>query len=459
MHELLSLRARGLGLPLLVCAWVQPVSGAGEGGPLPVTTRSVAANRIAETPDYAHEWGGAGSWLDFGLESRTRYERRWHDYSYPGLISDNALVTRNLLFLGVREGLDPLRLGLELEDSRRFFSDRIDLPAIENELEVLQAYLQLYFEAVAGAPLRLSFGRMAFDWVDRRLIARNRNRNAISAFDGLRLRLGEETGPWELEAIATRPVDRYIEDFDESSDHARLYGLAGFWRGWSPHVVLEPYWLWLDQEDLRGLLPVRRDLHTLGLHAYGCWGRQLAWDYDLSVAGQWGETLGERHRAWAAHAEVGRTFATAWKPRLALWLNYASGDDAGGDGRNERFDPLYGATFALYGYSGYFAWQNLVNPALHLSFQPAGKLRCELMHRAVWLASESDAWVRGLRLDRSGGSGAFVGQETDVRVVWQVAENFDLDLCYAHFFPGGFAEETGAAPQSDLVQIAATLRF
>ena len=69
--------------------------------------------------------------------------------------------------------------------------------------------MQLHFDdVIAGQPFSLSFGRMAFDWVDRRLISRNRNRNTISAFDGLRLRLGDETAPWEMEAIAVRPVDR-----------------------------------------------------------------------------------------------------------------------------------------------------------------------------------------------------------------------------------------------------------
>ena len=81
------------------------------------------------------------------------------------------------------------------------------------------------------------------------------------------------------------------------------------------------------------------------------------------------------------------------------------------------------------------------------------------MHRAFWLASDTDAWVRGLRRDHTGGSGSYVGQETDVRLVWQVCKNFDIDIAYAHFFPGSFVENTGASPQGDFVQIAGTLRF
>jgi hypothetical protein len=423
----------------------------------PVVTRSTAANRIAEKPDYAHAFGGVDG-LEAGFESRTRYEVRDHDYTL-GLLSDDALVTRNLLYLGIKKALDPLRLAFELQDSRRFFSDLPATPNLVNTLEPLQAYAQLYFEnAVGDAPLSLSFGRMAFDWADRRLIARNRNRNVISAFDGLRLRLGDENAPWEVDAIAVRPVTRSIQNLDESADDLRLYGLAGYWRGGSPHVVLEPYWLWLDQREA-GTTALRRNLHTFGLHAFGQWGRGNAWDYDLSLAGQWGRSGGLTHRAQAAHVEVGHTWNNGWKPRLALWLNYASGDSNPTDSGNQRFDPLYGATYAFYGFSSYCSWQNMINPALRLSFQPVKRLRCELMHRGIWLASDTDAWVKSGRRDATGNSGSFVGQETDVRLVWQLSSCCDIDLACAHFFPGGFASGTGAAPPANFMQVAATLRF
>lgn len=101
----------------------------------------------------------------------------------------------------------------------------------------------------------------------------------------------------------------------------------------------------------------------------------------------------------------------------------------------------------------------MINPALRLSFQPFKKLKCELIHRGYWLASDTDAWVKSGRRDASGNSGRFVGQETDIRLVWQVRTNFEIDLAYAHFFPGGFTANTGAAPLADFMQVAAALRF
>ena len=46
----------------------------------------------------------------------------------------------------------------------------------------------------------------------------------------------------------------------------------------------------------------------------------------------------------------------------------------------------------------------------------------------------------------------------DEKAAWEV-EAFDIDLAYAHFYPGSFTQRTGDAPPSDFVQIAATVRF
>ena len=458
---------------MAVLAFLTSSGGAAERaeGSKPVTSRSVAVNRSNERPEYARPFDTAaaaygfdllkrdGGRLDFGIESRTRYERRWHDFTTPGLITDNALVTRNLLYLGVRNVCDPLRFVVELEDSRRFFSDRADVPNVVNELELLQAYAQFHFDdAFGNVPLSFSIGRMTFDSGDRRLIERTRNRNAMTAFDGLRLRVGDDNTPWEIDAFAMRHVVRNVEDLDKSSPGSTLYGITGYLRGWSPSVVLEPYWLWLDQRNDRDPAQ-RRSLHTIGLHAFGQWGARKEWDSDVSLAGQWGEARGLVHRAAAAHLEAGYTWDTDWKPRLALWFNYATGDRHPNDDRSERFDSLFGDNFSFYGYSGYFTWQNINNPALRLSAQPARGVRCEVIHRAIWLASETDSWVRAERRDPTGGSGRYVGQETDARIIWQVSPAVEIDLAYAHFFPGSFARRTGNAPQGDFVQIAATVRF
>lgn len=46
--------------------------------------------------------------------------------------------------------------------------------------------------------------------------------------------------------------------------------------------------------------------------------------------------------------------SAGWKPRLALWFNYATGDRHADDGKSQRFDSLYGDNFSFYSYAGYF---------------------------------------------------------------------------------------------------------
>ena len=140
-------------------------------------------------------------------------------------------------------------------------------------------------------------------------------------------------------------------------------------------------------------------------------------------------------------------------------MNYASGDRDPLDGNSGQFDQLYGASFAFYGYTSYFNWQNMINPAMRLSFQPNKALRCEIIHRGVWLASDRDAWPRASRSDPTGGSGRYVGQELDLRTAWQLTEHLEIEAVYAHFFPGAFVEATGASPDSHFGYLAATIRF
>jgi hypothetical protein len=437
----------------------------------PVTSRSVAVTRSPEQPEYARSLKEATAaygletlksdveWLEVGIESRTRYEYRWHDYTTASLITDDILVTRNFLYIGVKHVIDPLRFVFELDDSRAFVSDRPDTPNAANEFEPMQAYVQLHFDNVFGhAPLSLSVGRMTIDSIDRRLIERTRNRNTMTTFDGVRLRLGDDQSPWEIDTFALRHAEREIEDFDESTPNSTLYGLTAYFRGMSPHLVIEPYWLWLDERD-EPELAARRNLQTYGVHAFGQWGEHCAWDYDVDLVGQFGESRGLDHRAGAAHVEAGYTWSTGWKPRLALWFNYATGDRHPNDGSDERFDSLFGDNFSFYSYAGYLTWQNMINPALRLSFHPTSRLKCELIHRVIWLASDTDAWVRAGRRDPSGDSGSYVGQEADARTIWTLCSSCNIDIAYAHFIPGDFTDHTGASPDSNFVQIAATITF
>ena len=396
-------------------------------------------------------------WLDVGAELRTRYENRgyyYHDMEESG----DRLLTRSRFYLGVREVLDPLRVAIEIQDARYFGTDFSDNTT--DYADILKLYGELYFPDVGdeGHPLRFRVGRMSFDSIDRRLVARNRFRNTTHAFDGARLTWGERATDWEIDTFAVMPVDITPESPDRSSSAEWLYGLTGYWRGWAPYWTLEPYYFILDKDRTEPDID-DQTLHTMGLHGFGVLG-QTGFDGDFNTAFQWGRDGDLTQRAFAMHGEVGYTFDRPSSPRAAFWVNYASGDDDPNDGVNERFDRLFGASHTMYGHSDLFTWQNMVNPTAYFSIRPAKPLRFEVFYRWYWLASDTDAWVvPGLR-DEAGGSGDFIGQELDLRVRYQIRRHLGLDAGCAYFMPGEFVDNTARdANNSCFFYLQLTLRL
>jgi hypothetical protein len=73
------------------------------------------------------------------------------------------------------------------------------------------------------------------------------------------------------------------------------------------------------------------------------------------------------------HLELGNTFRPPMSPDIAVKYDFASGDDDPFDGRNQRFDTLYGARSFELGWSGIyglFARSNLETPGIRVSLEP-----------------------------------------------------------------------------------------
>ena len=299
---------------------------------------------------------------------------------------------------------------------------------------------------------------MCFDSADRRLLSRNRNRNVINNFDGIRMRVGDENSPYESDIFALRFVEPNVRRFDHSNPQSTLYGTTFYLRGLDPHHTIEPFWLWLDQRTVNDPT-LRKNLHSVGFHIFGEFGDKKAWDYDTSFTYQKGSVRSISHTAFAAHAEAGYSWKTALNPRLAAWVNYSTGDKNPKDTSDQRFDSIYGDNFSFYSYCGYFTWQNIINPAVELRVVPNKSIKCTVIYRSIWLTSDSDSWIPASRRDTTGTKGSFVGQELDARLVWKIHDRCDLDFAIGHFFPGGFVRRTGPSPESTLAQMAMTLRF
>ena len=435
-----------------------------------IATKAVGGKVSPEIPKYVstfEEWGdrygfsGAedNDWLLLGFQSRLRVENVSNFYRVDSLPSEGGAFTRNLIYFGIQDIIDPVRFTIELEDSRR---EGVAFPTNTrqtNALDFLQAYVELYFEdGIGGQVTSFQAGRFTIDAVDRRLIARNRFRNSANTFDGVRFRIGDDKSPWVANFFATRPVEANQDSFDDRSREERaFYGAYATIRGYSPSTVLEPFYYYLD-DDRNEDTGNDRSLHTAGVRAYGQFGD--GYDYDVNGTVQWGELSGLDHFAYFFHAEVGRTFNRhPWKPRVAAWLNYGSGDDDASDNDSGRFTELFGAPFGLYGFTRLFTAENTINPVVALAFKPATDVKVELYARSYFLASDTDAWVRGGRRDVTGESGSHLGEEIDLRVRWQATDELLLNLGGSYYFPGEFVSNTGESVDSSLIYLQATYSF
>ena len=107
-------------------------------------------------------------------------------------------LLRSRAYLGVKEILDPLRGAVEFQDSRRYNGHFPRDDRDWNEYDLLQAYGELYFKGALGEdprkqqrPIRFRAGRMAYEVLDRRFIARNEWRNTTNTFEGFRINFGQ----------------------------------------------------------------------------------------------------------------------------------------------------------------------------------------------------------------------------------------------------------------------------
>jgi hypothetical protein len=423
-----------------------------------VDARSTGTKRESEPPRYVRnlgktEWfkGEGLEWLDVGLDYRVRYEYRDDDVRRPVATLDEPLLLRTRAYLGVHERFDPLRGYIEFEDARAVNGEFPEDDRDFNRNEIIQAVAELYFEDALGVdrPLRVQGGRMAFEYTDRRLLARNEWRNTTNNFQGFRGILGQPSNDWQVDVLAMKPVKRDTDELDAAETNRWFYGVIGDWRRWSEVVTLQPYYYLSKQQELGSA--VEREIHTLGLRGYGNIAKS-GYDYDLQGIGQWGESGADDHEAWAATAELGYTFQHAWKPRLGGFVGYASGDRQPGDGENNRFDRLFG--FARpWSSNDYITFDNVIAPKTRLEFQPSATVRVDLGWSWYWLASETDRWGGANLRDPNGDSGDFMGHEFDARARFKVGERCDLTLGYAHFWPGEFTRNVGRDEDTDFFYI------
>ena len=432
---------------------------------------------------------GGPSWLTVSGEQRSRYETLNHQFRsaangndlYAG--NDDVLALRTSVRIDAKG--DALGGTVEILDSRQYGmqTDSFVDTTMVNTSDVLQAYGSAQLGELGDGKHEVRVGREAIDLGNRRLVARNAFRNTINAFDGA-------DWLWSSKDVSARafwlmPVERRPSDNDALRNNEFEFDnqdldtqFAGFYgtKKWNDTDGVDVYVLGLDES---GAGTRMRELVTVGSRLFGNCAvnnqpvkRDGAWFYEVEATSQFGEsktsataaTISD-HEAWFAHASLGYAFDAPWKPAVQLAYDYASGDRRNNDGKNNRFDTLYGARRFEYGPTGIWgavARANLDSPELRLLLQPASDVSFMVAVRGVWLAEERDAWTASGLRDATGASGSHVGEQIEARIRWDVLpKSFEIELGCATLLEGSFQDRASGGQGEDATYgyLQTTFRF
>jgi hypothetical protein len=410
------------------------------------------------------------NWLTLKIDHRTRYEGYDSAFKKNGSGGDQVIAFRTNVFLGVN--YNNFELGAEFIDSRITLagSNTPMNTSLINQTDLLQAYLAWKSNNFlnSGLNFKIKAGRQTMDVGSRRLIARNRFRNTINNFTGFDTTLSQ--GDWHWRNFVVLPVSRLPNDkaslragktaFDQE-DFERIFAGTFFSMKNLPlNSTGELYGYYLSEDDTHETRTKNRKLLTYGFR----WFRKAKtnqFDFEIETALQTGtsrassstsDTKRLNHFAGFGHAAIGYSFDTPWKPQIMLQYDYASGDKNPNDNENNRFETLYGARRFEFGPTsiwGAFARANINSPGIRLKFKPHKTITGFIAHRAYWLAQSKDSWTGAKIRDVTGNSGAYIGQQMEMRLRWQaIPKTLQFETGWAHLFKGSFAKNAPNAPSN-----------
>jgi hypothetical protein len=406
--------------------------------------------------------------LIFDFQERLRFEARENNFDFNDSLDtvndDSWLLQRARLGMKLTP-VEWFTFYVQGQSSFEIDSDRANEPGLlgaegDDPIDLRQAYISL-----GRKDLNITIGRQILSFGDERLVGQFDWNNIGRTFDAVKLHYA--TATWSLDVFTSSVVVPDSDDFNQSdlfdgNDTGRDQIFSGIYFSTKliPIQTTDLYAFELHEESLLG----DTDFVTLGSRVKADITKTGGFDYEAEMAVQFGDVKGKDLAAFAGHWGAGYVWTQhAWKPRLFVEYNFATGDDNAADGDVGTFQNLFPTNHKFYGFMDAFSWQNIHNPAASFSLQPTAKLKAQLDYHLFWLADTNDAWYRanGVTAVRpiSPGADSFVGSEVDVTLTYKATKNLTFLVGYSHFFTGDYAKASGASDDADFAYVQATLEF
>jgi len=396
--------------------------------------------------------GPAGWKLEFGAEDRLRAEYR-DNFD----LKDNVYDTGGLIYQRVRLTAKAASAGkyellAEVMDMR-VANRELPKTAQGDDLDLHQAYGSV--KNIAGLPFELKAGRQELKYGKGRLLWSAVWGNRISHFDAAVLKY--KSGGLSADFIYGARVSYDEDGWNDPNRHDILGGVYAAYQKAKGEPLFETYFL--SNYDSSNMSTLNR--RTVGARA--AFRLPGAVDCEVELPYQFGKTDGKDISAYAFHFDAGREFKGAWKPRPALAFNLASGDRKAGDTKSNTFVPLYQAPHDPYGITDLFRWQNMREAAVEVALTPGKGFKLIPGANFFWLDNNHDSWYdvtgKKLRTDSTGRTGLYAGHELSLLAKYDVSEAVKLDGGYARFYPGKYAEDTGAHHPVDFLYFQINLKI
>jgi hypothetical protein len=416
-----------------------PAQSAPAGSPAPSQTASPPpAQAPAPSPPAAFANLDLPTWIRLGVEHRGRLEGP----SGAGFAPDREdLYWLNRFRVTARFSMKPwLSAAVQAQDARvEGRNGTITGAPFRDQFDLRLAHVDVgNFEksrfAVRGGRQELVFG-------DQRLVGHVSWVNTARSFDAVRGVFRHKK--LRVDGFAASVVTIRMDDINRSGDGNYFYGADAPLAVLPNGGVLEPYEFVRTARNLRTEANAPGDLtsSTTGVRLAGKLSART--DYNVEAAIQRGSLGSDTISAWAGHWSIGRTIPVGSKTYRAFGeYNFASGDDAPGDGVRGTFDQLYPTGHDKYGLADQVGWKNIHHVRVGLEARPHPKLALGGSYHSFWLASATDALYSAgsavLARIPTGAPDRHVGQELDIQATFTPSPRLQLHGGYAHIFTGAF---------------------
>ena len=409
------------------------------------------------------------SYLKADIEFRHRMEYRqnfdFRDNADDEDAFDLLRARLNLQWTPVK----PVKLFMQWQDSRIAGDEFANKTAYENFMDLRQLYVDyedaVLIDAINMNKLSLRAGRQEFSYGAQRLLGGFNWSNIAQTFDGGKLGAHFSTFHTQLDIFAGEKTNnkspKQADDLFDGSNKDRVWAYYATAKAFG-ETLIENYLVRRATYKNVSFGPSGSseiDDYTFGGRLKKSFSNGI--DYELEVAGQWGDFRDQDVAAMMAVGIVGYTFQAPWQPRAAFEFDYGSGDSDPTDGKMTAFDNLYPTNHLFYGYMDFISLQNLNDYRFQISANKKLKLQGDL--HLIFLDTPKDSFYSAARAVTRTAAASLsdvsphVGNEIDLTVDYKLNNYVNVHAGYSHFFAGKYLQETGANDDADFVYVQTTL--